>query len=97
MGGGISSIECRARIEEIKLAYRNEGVWSAVEDAAMHAAIAVHGKVWWKVRLIGRSDLRRCRQWLRLSPHANPSMVPPQQQAQTILTCMPPRHLLLLC
>jgi hypothetical protein len=49
MGGGISSVECRLRLQEITRDVRKSGTWSAEEDEQLRAAVHTHGKVWWKV------------------------------------------------
>lgn len=57
MGDGVSSAECRERIQEIKAELKQEGIWSAEEDAALDAAIAKHGKKWWLVGSASRPGM----------------------------------------
>lgn len=49
MGGGLSSTECRLRVQEITREESKNGIWSAEEDEQLRAAVQAHGKVWWKV------------------------------------------------
>jgi hypothetical protein len=51
MGQGVSSVECRLRVEEIRHDVRRTGAWAPEEDEQLLAAVAAHGKTWWKVRL----------------------------------------------
>ena len=50
MGGGISTLECQLRVQELKHEKIKSGAWSQAEHEALLAAIAKHGKTWWKVR-----------------------------------------------